>query len=80
MATRIVDATQEWKELSQSDCIIQNVSNGEYFITYSETQPDNGYSNAFIIKHSGMINLPAPISGSIYVASKNNARIAVEDF
>jgi len=80
MGTRVIKTTETWQEITTNDCLIQNISAGEYFIKYSDTFPEDGFNNSFVINTSGILNLPAPLSGSIYVASKNNARIAVEDF
>ena len=80
MATRIINTTETWQELATGDCIIQNLKSGDFYVKYADTLPTDGLDGAFVVNTSSILNLPAPISGFIYVASKNNARIAVEDF
>ena len=80
MATRIIDTTETWQELATGDCIVQNLRSGEFRVKYADALPTDGLDGAFVINNSSILNLPAPLSGAIYVASRNNARIAVEDF
>ena len=79
MATRILTTSNEWQELANGDCLVQNLNNGDLYIKYADGLPSSGFNSSFRITSTSILNFPAPLTGSIYVATKASGKVAVED-